>query len=85
MHGRQDRLPDIYHIGNQKEQRNNEASNFTTLEETLRELIATSNGTTSKSVTGETIVTGGPPPAKPFPGMHPANINNDPDVKVCRV
>ena len=51
-------------------------SNLSTLEETLRDLINNSNGVAAKSISGENILTGGPPPAKPFPDSFPAELNN---------
>ena len=57
-------------------------SNFSTLEETLRELISTSNGNPARVMSGENILTGGPPPAKPFPDALPVNLNKTSDIQV---
>ena len=85
MEGRRGLLPDLHNIGDCKEQvkQSNADSNFITLEETLRELIATNNGNSSKALVGESIHTGGPPPAKPFSNMLPANTNKSLEDKVC--
>lgn len=85
MEGRRGLLPDLRNIGDCKEQvmGSNAESNFITLEETLRELIATNNGNSSKALAGESILTGGPPPAKPFSNMLPLNTNKAPEDKVC--
>ena len=50
-------------------------SNLSTLEETLRDLINNSNGAATKSISGDNILTGGPPPAKPFPDSFPVDLN----------
>ena len=60
-------------------------SNLSSLEETLRELIATSNGAAKKAAAGENLLTGGPPPAKPFPDSLPANLNKVLNTQVSKI
>ena len=50
-------------------------SNLSTLEETLRDLINNSNRVATKSISGDHILTGGPPPAKPFPDSFSVDLN----------
>ena len=57
-------------------------SNLSSLEETLRDLINNSNGVATKSISGDNILTGGPPPAKPFPDALPVNLNKTSDIQV---
>ena len=53
-----------------------------TLEKTLRDLIANSNGNATNSISGENILTGGPPPAKPFPDSLPTNLSKPLNTEV---
>ena len=57
-------------------------SNLSTLEETLRDLINNSNRVATKSISGDNILTGGPPPAKPFPDSLPTNLNKPLNTEV---
>ena len=84
MEGRRGILPDLHNIGDCKEQakQSNPESKFISLEDTLRELIATNNVNSSNAMAGESLRTGGPPPAKPFSNMLPANTNKLLDDKV---
>ena len=55
---------------------------FTTVEEKLRQIMSANNKNPSNTLVGENKLTGGPPPAKPFPGTFPTSTNNQVEFKV---
>ena len=78
MAGNRNILPNLIGTeqGSDEVSQNNIGQNYATLEETLRDLMAGNNGgSSSKANMDENRVTGGPPPAKPFPDAIAANAN----------